>query len=144
MKRISMWNLSRFNPGTSPAINAIKAMRYIWSAIDSAPFIPWLTHPFLFVIYKAYTYDKETILFSFNMDYQIIYSLHNIQTHMYSKNKYKKKYIKLPKPKCAHSWQICIVSAYLNDMGMKLLLNIIHSFLNLCGFSKTVLIVNHQ
>jgi len=61
-KKISMSNLSLSNPGTSPETKAIKAMRYIWSAIDSAPFIPWLTHPFLFVVYKAYIYDKDYII----------------------------------------------------------------------------------
>lgn len=33
-------NLSLLNPGTSEAISDIKAIRYIWSAMDSAPFIP--------------------------------------------------------------------------------------------------------
>lgn len=42
--------LSRFKPGISSAIRAINAMRYMWSAIDSGPFIPWLIHPFLLVV----------------------------------------------------------------------------------------------
>jgi len=52
-------NLSLLNPGTSEAMSDIKAMRYIWSAMDSAPFIPWLTHPFLFVVYTIqYTFSS--------------------------------------------------------------------------------------
>lgn len=40
-EKIKRWpHLSLFNPGRSTAINAIKAIRYIWSAIDSGPFIP--------------------------------------------------------------------------------------------------------
>lgn len=57
--RNSRSNLSLLNPGTSAAISAIIAMRYIWSAIDSAPFIPWLTHPFLFVVYKSHMYGNK-------------------------------------------------------------------------------------
>ena len=44
-------NLSLLIPGTSPAIKAINAIRYIWWAMDSGPLIPWLIHPFLFVVY---------------------------------------------------------------------------------------------
>lgn len=51
-------NLSLFKPGMSPAINDIKAIRYIWSAIDS-PFIPWFTHPFLFVVYSHYPHKQS-------------------------------------------------------------------------------------
>lgn len=62
-----MWksNLSLSTPGMSPAIKAIKAMRYIWSAIDSGPFIPWLIHPFLFVVYGINTNTKFTTIHHF-------------------------------------------------------------------------------
>lgn len=63
----SMWksNLSLSTPGMSPAIKAIKAMRYMWSAIDSGPFIPWLIHPFLFVVYGINTNTKFTTIHHF-------------------------------------------------------------------------------
>jgi len=49
--KVKSLNLSLLSPGTSEAMSDIKAIRYIWSAMDSAPLIPWLTHPFLFVVY---------------------------------------------------------------------------------------------
>lgn len=42
--------LSLLTPGTSVAMMAITAMRYMWSAIDSDSCTPWFTHPVLFVV----------------------------------------------------------------------------------------------
>jgi len=44
-------NLSRSMPGISGAIRAINPILYIWSDIDSGPFMPLFTHPALFVVY---------------------------------------------------------------------------------------------
>lgn len=44
-------DLSRFTPlGRSAATSAMTPIRYMWSATDSGPCTPRLTHPALFVV----------------------------------------------------------------------------------------------